>query len=47
MTFDRGRPLHVFDAAKGARQSHGAPRQGGENLLALDGVRTNSTTRCA
>ena len=26
ITFDRGRPLHVFDAAQGARQSHRAPR---------------------
>ena len=37
MTFDRGRPLHVFDAAK----VHGnlTVRRGrnGESLLALDG----------
>ena len=26
ITFDRGRPLHVFDAAKVQRQSHRAPR---------------------
>ena len=26
ITFDRGRPLHVFDAEEGRRQSHRAPR---------------------
>ena len=26
ITFDRGRPLHVFDAAKVSRQSRRAPR---------------------
>jgi hypothetical protein len=29
--------LHVFDAAKGQRQSHSPPRKEGESLLALDG----------
>ena len=28
MTYDRARPLHVFDAEEGERQSHRAPRQG-------------------
>jgi len=31
MTYDRARPLHVFDAAK-AKQSHRAPRPHGETL---------------
>src|SRR6185503_19428159 len=37
MTFDRGRPLHVFDAAK--VRGHLTVRRGkqGESLLALDG----------
>ena len=37
LTFDRGRPLHVFDAAKvrGALRVRGA--QAGEEVLALDG----------
>ena len=38
ITYDRGRPLHVFDAAKVQRQSHGAPRAAtARSLLALDG----------
>ena len=28
MTYDRARPLHVFDADEGEGQSHGAPRPG-------------------
>ena len=47
MTFDRGRPLHVFDAAK----VHGnlTVRRGrkGERLLALDGRLISSTSRSA
>ena len=38
LTFDRGRPLHVFDAAKVVWKSRGASRaKPGESLLALDG----------
>ncbi|WP_158814894.1 phenylalanine--tRNA ligase subunit beta [Methylocapsa sp. S129] len=37
LTFDRGRPLHVFDAAKVAGALHVRRAKPGENLLALDG----------
>jgi phenylalanyl-tRNA synthetase beta chain len=37
LTFDRGRPLHVFDAAKVAGALHVRRARTGESLLALDG----------
>jgi phenylalanyl-tRNA synthetase beta chain len=37
LTFDRGRPLHVFDAAKVAGALHVRRARAGESLLALDG----------
>ena len=37
LTFDRGRPLHVFDAAKVAGALHVRRAAAGESLLALDG----------
>jgi phenylalanyl-tRNA synthetase beta chain len=37
LTFDRGRPLHVFDAAKVAGALHVRRARPGESLLALDG----------
>jgi phenylalanyl-tRNA synthetase beta chain len=37
MTFDRGRPLHVFDAAKVSGDLTVRRAQAGETLLALDG----------
>jgi phenylalanyl-tRNA synthetase beta chain len=37
ITFDRGRPLHVFDAAKVAGALHVRRARAGESLLALDG----------
>ncbi|WP_296711393.1 phenylalanine--tRNA ligase subunit beta [Rhodoblastus sp.] len=37
MTFDRGRPLHVFDAGKVAGQLVVRRAKAGESLLALDG----------
>ncbi len=37
MTFDRGRPLHVFDAAKVAGALHVRRAKAGEEILALDG----------
>ncbi len=44
VTFDRGRPLHVFDAAKVAGGLTVRRAQDGESLLALDG-RTHALTR--
>ena len=37
ITFDRGRPLHVFDAAKVAGALHVRRARTGESVLALDG----------
>ena len=37
ITFDRGRPLHVFDAAKVSGALHVRRARAGESLLALDG----------
>jgi phenylalanyl-tRNA synthetase beta chain len=37
LTFDRGRPLHVFDAAKVVGALHVRRAKAGESLLALDG----------
>jgi phenylalanyl-tRNA synthetase beta chain len=37
ITFDRGRPLHVFDAAKVSGALHVRRASAGESLLALDG----------
>ncbi|HLX13985.1 MAG TPA: phenylalanine--tRNA ligase subunit beta [Bradyrhizobium sp.] len=37
MTYDRGRPLHVFDAAKVTGHLTVRPARDGETLLALDG----------
>ena len=37
VTFDRGRPLHVFDAAKLSGNIHGRLARKGERLVALDG----------
>jgi phenylalanyl-tRNA synthetase beta chain len=37
LTFDRGRPLHVFDAAKVVGALHVRRARAGESLLALDG----------
>ena len=37
ITFDRGRPLHVFDAAKVKGNLHVRRARAGESLLALDG----------
>ena len=37
ITFDRGRPLHVFDAAKVARRPGVRRAAAGETVLALDG----------
>jgi phenylalanyl-tRNA synthetase beta chain len=37
LTFDRGRPLHVFDAAKVVGSLHVRRARVGESLLALDG----------
>ena len=37
LTFDRGRPLHVFDAAKVAGALRVRRARAGESLLALDG----------
>src|ERR1700716_1367068 len=37
MTYDRARPLHVFDAAKGTGNLTVRRARGGETLLALDG----------
>jgi phenylalanyl-tRNA synthetase beta chain len=37
VTFDRGRPLHVFDAAKVAGALHVRRARAGESVLALDG----------
>jgi phenylalanyl-tRNA synthetase beta chain len=37
LTFDRGRPLHVFDAAKVAGALHVRRAKAGESLLGLDG----------
>ncbi len=37
ITFDRGRPLHVFDAAKVTGALHVRRARAGESLLALDG----------
>jgi phenylalanyl-tRNA synthetase beta chain len=44
VTFDRGRPLHVFDAKKVQGNAGRAPRAHGERLLALDG-KTYAFTR--
>src|SRR4030081_3406581 len=37
MTYDRARPLHVFDAARGSGNLTGRRAREGESLLALDG----------
>ncbi|MBB4000020.1 phenylalanine--tRNA ligase subunit beta [Aureimonas pseudogalii] len=37
LTFDRGRPLHVFDAAKVAGALHVRGARAGEEIVALDG----------
>jgi phenylalanyl-tRNA synthetase beta chain len=37
VSIDRGRPLHVFDAAKVRGTIHARPAKDGESLLALDG----------
>jgi phenylalanyl-tRNA synthetase beta chain len=37
VTFDRGRPLHVFDAAKVSGDLHVRRARAGESVLALDG----------
>jgi len=37
LTFDRGRPLHVFDAAKVKGELHVRRAKAGESVLALDG----------
>ena len=37
LTFDRGRPLHVFDAAKVKGDLHVRRARAGESVLALDG----------
>jgi phenylalanyl-tRNA synthetase beta chain len=37
ITYDRGRPLHVYDAAKVAGTIHARLGRAGESLLALDG----------
>src|SRR6202035_974095 len=37
ITFDRGRPLHVFDAAKVSGALHVRRARAGESLVALDG----------
>ena len=48
ITYDRGRPLHVFDAAKVQRQSDGAPRARRARACSRSTARpTRSTTRSA
>ena len=48
ITYDRGRPLHVFDAAKVQRQSRGAPRAKPASNCSRSTARpTRSTTPCA
>ncbi len=47
MTFDRARPLHVFDAKKVKGNLVVRRAKAGETLQALDGMTYTSTTRCA
>ena len=47
MTYDRGRPLHVFDADKVHGNLTVRRARNGEKLLALDGKTYTLDERCA